>query len=125
MSVSTSAVAANKPALSEVEWAVPRRWVPVALTSDTAHAVVEALGLEQKNVLVEGLALRWQRGTLVMQSAERSPVPCLVEQQWKLSTICDSTHGALFVCHYIAQMERMERAGKPQRGWANREVEWS
>jgi hypothetical protein len=25
------------------------------------------------------------------------------EQLWKLSTICDSTHGRLFVCHYIAE----------------------
>ena len=36
------------------------------LIRDTAHAVVEALGLEQKDVLVEGLATRWQRGTLFM-----------------------------------------------------------
>jgi hypothetical protein len=45
------------------------------LIRDTAHAVVEALGLEQKDVLVEGLATRWQRGTLVMQPAERSLQP--------------------------------------------------
>jgi len=36
-----------------------------------------------------------------------SKLPRPVEQQWKLFTICDSTHGALFVCHYIARMERM------------------
>src|ERR1700757_3174145 len=49
--------------LSELE-------MPLAnLIRDTAQAVVEALGLEQKDVLVEGLATRWQRGTLVMQSA--------------------------------------------------------
>jgi len=24
------------------------------------------------------------------------------EQPWELFTICDSAHGALFVCHYIA-----------------------
>ena len=36
-----------------------------------------------------------------------SKLPRLVEQQRELSTICDSTHGALFVCHYIARMERM------------------
>jgi hypothetical protein len=42
------------------------------LIRDTAHAVVEALGLEQKDVVVEGLAARWQRGTLVMQSADSS-----------------------------------------------------
>jgi hypothetical protein len=41
------------------------------LIRDTAHAVVEALGLEQKEVVVEGLATRWQRGTLFMQPADR------------------------------------------------------
>jgi hypothetical protein len=55
--------------LSELE-------MPLAnLIRDTAHAVVEALGLEQKDVLVEGLASRWQRGTLVMQPSERSLQP--------------------------------------------------
>jgi hypothetical protein len=50
--------------------------IPLAnLIRDTAHAVVEALGLEQKDVLVEGLANRWQRGTLVMQSADTSLQP--------------------------------------------------
>jgi hypothetical protein len=50
--------------------------VPLAnLIRDTAHAVVEALGLEQKDVVVEGLANRWQRGTLVMQSADTSLQP--------------------------------------------------
>src|SRR5262245_61659851 len=43
----------------------------VNLIRDTAQAIVEALGLEQKDVLVEGLATRWQRGTLVMQPADR------------------------------------------------------
>jgi len=55
--------------LSELE-------MPLAnLIRDTAHAVVEALGLEQKDVLVEGLATRWQRGTLIMQSADSSLQP--------------------------------------------------
>jgi hypothetical protein len=45
------------------------------LIRDTAHSVVEALGLEQKDVVVEGLANRWQRGTLVMQSADTSLQP--------------------------------------------------
>src|SRR6201982_2876424 len=40
--------------------------MPLAkLIRDTAHAVVEALGLEQKDVIVEGLATRWQNGALV------------------------------------------------------------
>jgi hypothetical protein len=45
------------------------------LIRDTAHAVVEALGLEQRDVLVEDLATRWQRGTLVMQPADTSLQP--------------------------------------------------
>jgi hypothetical protein len=50
--------------------------MPLAnLIRDTAHAVVETLGLEQKDVVVEGLATRWQRGTLVMQSADTSLQP--------------------------------------------------
>jgi hypothetical protein len=50
--------------------------MPLAnLIRDTAHAVVEALGLEQKDVLVEGLATRWQSGTLVMQPADSSLQP--------------------------------------------------
>jgi hypothetical protein len=54
--------------LSELE-------MPLAnLIRDTAHAVVEALGLEQKekDAVVEGLATRWQSGTLVMQPADSS-----------------------------------------------------
>src|SRR5712675_2826158 len=45
------------------------------LIRDTAHAMVEALGLEQKDVVVEGLATRWQRGTLFMQPADSSLQP--------------------------------------------------
>jgi hypothetical protein len=52
--------------LSELE-------MPLAnLIRDTAHAAVEALGREQREVHVEGLATQWQRGTLVMQPGERS-----------------------------------------------------
>jgi len=55
--------------LSELE-------MPLAnLIRDTAHAIVEALGLEQKDVVVESLATRWQSGTLVMQSADSSLQP--------------------------------------------------
>src|SRR6476619_4479740 len=50
--------------------------MPLAnLIRDTAHAMVEALGLEQKDVVVEGLATRWQKGTLVMQPADSSLQP--------------------------------------------------
>src|SRR5204863_699743 len=55
--------------LSELE-------LPLAdLIRDTAHAIVEALGLEQQDAIVEGLATRWQRGTLFMQSADSSLQP--------------------------------------------------
>jgi len=45
------------------------------LIRDTAQAVVEALGLEKDDTIVEGLANRWQRGTLVMHSADTSLQP--------------------------------------------------
>jgi len=50
--------------------------MPLAnLISDTARAVVDALGLEQKDAVVEDLATRWQGGTLVMQPADTSLQP--------------------------------------------------
>ena len=55
--------------LSELE-------VPLAsLIRETAQATVEALGLEKKDVVVEGLANRWQNGTLIIQSADSSLQP--------------------------------------------------
>ena len=42
------------------------------LIRETANATVEALGLEKKDVIVEGLANRWQNGTLSMQPADAS-----------------------------------------------------
>src|SRR5437588_4770767 len=45
------------------------------LIRETTQAVVDALGLEQKDVVVEGLANRCQRGTLVMQPADSSLQP--------------------------------------------------
>ncbi|HEY2047231.1 MAG TPA: hypothetical protein VGG93_11700 [Candidatus Udaeobacter sp.] len=69
------------PASSDLQLAEPTATLselqmPLAnLVRDTAHAVVEALGLEQKDVLVEGLATRWQRGTLFMQPADSSLQP--------------------------------------------------
>ncbi len=45
------------------------------LIRETAQGVVEALGLEKSDGVVEGLAVRWQRGTLVMQSADTSLQP--------------------------------------------------
>ena len=45
------------------------------LIRQTAQSVVEALGLEKADSVVEGLASRWQRGTLVMQSADSALQP--------------------------------------------------
>ena len=69
------------PASSDLQPAEPTATLselemPLAkLIHDTAQAVVEALGLEQQDTLVEGLASRWQKGTLVMQSADSSLQP--------------------------------------------------
>ena len=50
--------------------------MPLAnLIRDTAHAMVEALGLEKQDAHVEGLATRWQKGTLFMQPADTSLQP--------------------------------------------------
>jgi hypothetical protein len=47
--------------------------VPLAsLIRETARATVEALGLEKKDVVVEGLASRWQNGTVIMQPSDSS-----------------------------------------------------
>ena len=69
------------PASSDLQPAEPTAsvselQVPLAnLIRDTASATVEALGLEKKDVLVEGLANRWQNGTLLMQPADSSLQP--------------------------------------------------
>src|SRR5437879_8469062 len=69
------------PASSDLQPAEPTATLselqmPLAnLIRDTAHAVVEALGLEQQDALVEGLATRWQKGTLILQPAEPSLQP--------------------------------------------------
>ena len=50
--------------------------VPLAsLIRDTAQAVVDALGLQKADDLVEGLAIRWQKGTVVLQPADSSLQP--------------------------------------------------
>ena len=69
------------PASSDLQPAEPiatlsELQMPLAnLIHDTAHAVVDALGLEPKDELVEGLATRWQRGSLLLQSADTSLQP--------------------------------------------------
>ena len=39
---------------------------------ETAHVIVEALGLEKDDTIVQGIATRWQRGTLVLRPADAS-----------------------------------------------------
>lgn len=46
-----------------------------ALIRQTAQAVVDALGLEKPEEIVEGLANRWQSGSLILQSADKSLQP--------------------------------------------------
>ena len=46
-----------------------------ALIRETAQTMVEALGLEKADQLIEGLATRWQRGTLVLKPADESLQP--------------------------------------------------
>jgi len=45
------------------------------LIRETAQSVVDALGFQKDDSIVEGLANRWQRGTLVIQSADTSLQP--------------------------------------------------
>ncbi len=45
------------------------------LIRETAQSVVDALGFQKDDSIVEGLANRWQRGTLVIKSADTSLQP--------------------------------------------------
>src|SRR3954447_6693960 len=45
------------------------------LIRQTSQSVIDALGLQKDDTIVEGLATRWQRGTLVMKSADASLQP--------------------------------------------------
>lgn len=66
------------PATSELELAEPSAeitelHVPLAnLIRETAQAVVDALGLEKSDVVVEGIASRWERGRLILEPADTS-----------------------------------------------------
>ena len=69
------------PAASELSSAEPRASLTemqmplAALIRETAQAMIDALGLEKPDQLVEGLASRWQRGKLVLQPADGSLQP--------------------------------------------------
>src|SRR4051812_37165320 len=58
---------------AEATAALTELQLPLAnLIRDAATATVEALGLEKRDAIVEGLASRWQNGTLLMQPADAS-----------------------------------------------------
>jgi hypothetical protein len=67
----TSDLTVAEPVATLSELQVPLE----ALIRQTTQAVVDALGLEKPEAIVEGLATRWQRGALVMQSADSSLQP--------------------------------------------------
>ncbi len=53
--------------------AVSELQVPLSnFIRETAHVIVEALGLEKDDTIVQGIANRWQRGTLVLRPADAS-----------------------------------------------------
>jgi len=61
---------------AEISFVLSELQVPLdALIRQTAQAVVEALGLEKSEAIVEGLANRWQNGNLLLQPADTSLQP--------------------------------------------------
>ncbi len=69
----TIAPASSELQLAEPTASVSELQIPLAsLIRETAQATVEALGLEKKDVVVEGLANRWQNGMLSLQPTDSS-----------------------------------------------------
>ena len=64
----TSDLTAAEPTASLTEMQMPLS----VLIRETAQTMIDALGLEKTDELVEGLATRWQRGTLALQPADAS-----------------------------------------------------
>ena len=65
--------AASDLTLAEASASLTEMEMPLAaLMRETAQAVVDALGLEPPEQLVEGLATRWQSGTLALRPADAS-----------------------------------------------------
>jgi hypothetical protein len=65
--------AASDLTLAEASASLTEMQMPLAaLMRETAQAVVDALGLEPPEQLVEGLATRWQSGTLALRPADAS-----------------------------------------------------
>lgn len=56
--------------------AVAQLEVPLSnFIRETAHAVVEALGLKKDDAIVQGIANRWQGGTLALRPADAAVQP--------------------------------------------------
>jgi hypothetical protein len=69
----TIAPASSELTAAEPTAAVSELQVPLSnFIRETAHAVVEALGLEKDETMVQGIANRWQNGTLVLRPADAS-----------------------------------------------------
>ena len=69
----TIAPASSELTPAEPTVAVSELQVPLSnFIRETAHAVVEALGLEKDETIVQGIANRWQNGTLVLRPADAS-----------------------------------------------------
>src|SRR5207244_13358173 len=69
----TIAPASSELTPAEPTAAVSELQVPLSnFIRETAHAIVEALGLEKDDTIVQGIANRWQRGTLVLRPADAS-----------------------------------------------------
>ncbi len=65
--------AASDLTMAEANASLTELQMPLsALMRETAQAVVDALGLEPPEQLVEGLATRWQSGMLAMRPADPS-----------------------------------------------------
>jgi hypothetical protein len=69
----TIAPASSELTPAEPTAAVSELQVPLNnFIRETAQAVVEALGLEKDETIVQGIANRWQNGTLVLRPADAS-----------------------------------------------------
>ncbi len=69
----TIAPASSELTPAEPTAAVSELHVPLSnFIRETAHAVVEALGLEKDETIVQGIANRWENGTLVLRPADAS-----------------------------------------------------
>ena len=72
----TVAPESSELTLAEPAALVTELQVPLdSIIRKTAQAVVDALGLEKPEEIVEGLASRWQSGNLILQPADQSLQP--------------------------------------------------